>query len=209
MKIIATNKKAHFEYFILKKFEAGISLQGSEVKSIRAGNVSLKESFVVLKNGEAYINNMFIKNYDKTGNFKPDERRLRKLLLHKSEIQLLISKVAEKGLTVVPLSIYLDKQLVKLEIALCKGKLLHDKRKSIKDRDIERDIRRELKIKNGWHLLFKGGVLVSTSKHFAYWRVAGSSALLTKQKINAEKDSVTTSGQTTTYSFPRMAACYA
>ncbi|MBQ9785951.1 MAG: SsrA-binding protein SmpB [Clostridia bacterium] len=148
MKTIATNKKAHFEYFILKKFEAGISLQGSEVKSIREGNVSLKESFVIFRNGEAFINNMFIKNYDKTGVFKPDERRQRKLLLHKEEIANLTAKVAEKGLTVVPLSLYLEKHLVKLEIALCKGKLLHDKRESIKERDIQRDIRRELKAKN-------------------------------------------------------------
>ncbi len=145
MKIITTNKKAHFEYFILKKFDAGINLQGSEVKSVRAGFVNINDSFVLFRNGEAFINNMFIKNYEKTGNFKPDERRTRKLLLHKSEIISLSSKVAEKGLTVIPLSVYFDRKFVKIEIGLCKGKLLHDKRETIKKRDEERSLKRELK----------------------------------------------------------------
>ena len=146
MENITTNRKAHYEYFILKKYSAGLSLIGSEVKSIRAGNVNINESFVIFRNGEAFIHNMFIKTYEKSANFVPDERRTRKLLLHKSEILELSSKVAQKGLTVVPLALYFDKNFVKVEIALCRGKLLHDKRESIKQRDLQRNIRRELKV---------------------------------------------------------------
>lgn len=145
MENITTNKKAHFEYFILKKFEAGISLVGCEVKSIRNGDVNLNGSFVTLRNGEAFLHNMFVKTYDKTGNYKPEERRTRKLLLHKDEIENLASKSAEKGLTIVPLRLYFSRQNVKVEIALCRGKLLHDKRDAIKKRDLERNVRRELK----------------------------------------------------------------
>ncbi len=145
MKIIATNKKAQFEYFVLKKFEAGVSLTGSEVKSIRAGNVNIGESFVTFRKDEAFLHNMFVKTYENSTFFQTDERRTRKLLLHKSEIEMLTSKTAEKGLTVVPLKIYFSRQFVKIEIALCKGKLLHDKRETIKKRDLERDMRRELK----------------------------------------------------------------
>jgi len=147
MENITTNKKAHFEYFILKKFEAGISLVGCEVKSIRNGSVNLNEGFVTIRNGEAFLHNMFIKTYSMTGNYQPDERRTRKLLLHKNEIEDLSSKVAEKGLTIVPLRLYFYKQNVKVEIALCKGKLLHDKRDVIKKRDLEKTIRREFKEK--------------------------------------------------------------
>lgn len=147
MENITTNKKAHFEYFILKKFEAGISLVGSEVKSIRAGNVSINESFITIRKNEAFLHNMFVKTYEKTKNFVPDERRTRKLLLHKSEILELSSKVEQKGLTIVPLRLYLTGQYVKLEIALCKGKQLHDKRETIKRRDLEKNIQRELKMR--------------------------------------------------------------
>jgi len=145
MENITTNKKAHFEYFILKKFEAGISLVGCEVKSVRNGNVNLNDSFVTIRNGEAFLHNMFVKTYDKTGNYKPEERRTRKLLLHKSEIETLTSKSEEKGLTIIPLRLYFSRQNVKVEIAICKGKLLHDKRETIKKRDLEKSIRRELK----------------------------------------------------------------
>jgi len=141
MKTIATNKKAHFEYFIEEKYEAGIALEGSEVKSVREGSVSLADSFVFFKGNEAYINNMYIKTYVNTSSYKPDEKRARKLLLHKAEIVKLASKVKEKGKTVVPLKIYLDKNLVKVEIALCAGKHNYDKREVIKKRDIERDVR--------------------------------------------------------------------
>ncbi|MBR1925545.1 MAG: SsrA-binding protein SmpB [Clostridia bacterium] len=146
MENITTNRKAHYEYFILKKYSAGLSLIGSEVKSIRAGNVNINESFVIFRDGEAFIHNMFIKTYEKSANYIPDERRTRKLLLHKSEILELSSKVAQKGLTVVPLALYFDKNYVKVEIALCKGKLLHDKRESIKKRDLQRSIKREIKV---------------------------------------------------------------
>ena len=146
MENITTNRKAHYEYFILKRYSAGISLIGCEVKSIRAGNVNINESFVIFRNGEAFIHNMFIKTYEKSANFIPDERRTRKLKIQKNEIIELSEKVAQKGLTVVPLALYFDKNYVKVEIALCKGKLLHDKRESIKQRDLQRNIRREIKV---------------------------------------------------------------
>ena len=145
MKTITTNKKAHFEYFIEEKFEAGIALEGSEVKSVRAGNVSIVESFVFFKENEAFINNMYIKTYVNTGSYKPDEKRARKLLMHKTELIKLSSKVKEKGKTVVPTRVYLDKNLVKVEIALCTGKHMYDKREAIKKRDIERDERASAK----------------------------------------------------------------
>ena len=143
MKIITTNKRAQFEYFILEKFQAGIALVGSEVKSVRTNSVSINESFVYFRDGEAYISNMYIKNYPYSNIDKLDERRSRKLLLNKRELSYLIGKVSQKGLTVVPTKLYFDRQLVKVEIALCRGKQLHDKRETIKKRDIERDVMRE------------------------------------------------------------------
>lgn len=145
MESITTNKKAYFNYFILKKFVAGISLSGSEVKSIRAKNVSINESFITFRDGEAFVHNMFIKTYEKAKHFVLDERRTRKLLLHKSEINELSAKVMEKGLTVVPLSLFFQNNYAKLEIALAKGKLLHDKRETIKKRDLQKSVMRELK----------------------------------------------------------------
>ena len=145
MKVIATNKRATFEYFVLEKFTAGLSLQGAEVKSIRANKVSINDSFVVIRNGEAYIINMYVKTYEGAGNFAPEERRTRKLLLNKSEILKLQTAVSQKGLTIVPLKLFFDRSYVKLEIAICKGKKLYDKRKSIKERDTKRDVARELK----------------------------------------------------------------
>lgn len=145
MENITTNKKANFEYFVLKKFVAGLVLVGSEVKSIRGRSVSINDSFVTFRQGEAFVHNMFIKTYEKTKSFVPDERRIRKLLLNKSEIKELSEKVQQKGLTVVPTKLFFDKNLAKLEIALCKGKLLHDKRETIKKRDLQRSIQRELK----------------------------------------------------------------
>ena len=147
MKIIALNKRAAFEYFLLEKYEAGVVLTGSEVKSVRAASVSITEAFVFFKNGEAYINNMYVKTYENTSSSKQDERRERKLLLNKEEIVKLKSKAAEKGFTVVPTKLYLKDGLVKLEIALAKGKLLHDKRETIKKRDNEREAKREIKDK--------------------------------------------------------------
>ena len=145
MESIATNKKVYYNYFILKKYSAGICLVGSEVKSVRAKNISINESFVTFRDGEAFLHNCFIKTYEKSKYFVLDERRTRKLLLHKSEINELSQKVAEKGLTVVPLAIYFEKNLVKVEIALAKGKLLHDKRETIKRRDLQKSVMRELK----------------------------------------------------------------
>ena len=145
MKVIATNKRATFEYFVLERFTAGLSLEGAEVKSIRANKVSINDSYVVIRNGEAYIINMYVKTYQGAGNFAPDERRTRKLLLNKSEILKLQSAVSQKGLTIVPLKLFFDRSLVKVEIAACKGKKLYDKRKSIKERDTKRDMARELK----------------------------------------------------------------
>lgn len=145
MKVITTNKKASFEYFVLKKYVAGISLLGSEVKSIRQGHTSINEAFVLFRDGQAVVHNMYIKNYDNAGNYKPDEKRARVLLLNKAEIAALATKVAEKGFTVVPLNVFIDRNLIKMEIGVCKGKLLRDKRASIKQKDNERDVRRQLK----------------------------------------------------------------
>lgn len=145
MESITTNKKVYYNYFILKKYSAGICLIGSEVKSVRAKNININESFVTFRDGEAFLHNCFIKTYEKSKHFVLDERRTRKLLLHKSEINELSQKVAEKGLTVVPLAIYFEKNLVKVEIALAKGKLLHDKRETIKRRDLQKNVMRELK----------------------------------------------------------------
>ncbi len=145
MENITTNKKVNFEYFVLKRFVAGIALVGSEVKSVRNKSVSLRDSFVTFRHGEAFVHNMFIKTYEQTKSFAVNERRTRKLLLNKSEINELSEKVEQKGLTVVPTRLFFDRHLVKLEIALCKGKLLHDKRETIKKRDLQRSIQRELK----------------------------------------------------------------
>ncbi len=143
MKIIATNRRANYEYFILDKFVAGIVLVGSEVKSIRAGHAGILDAFVTIRDGEAYIVNMYVKTYEATSNFAPEERRTRKLLLNRSEIATISTAIQQKGLTVVPLKLYLDRSLVKLEIAVCRGKKLYDKRQSIKERDISRDMARD------------------------------------------------------------------
>lgn len=144
MRVITTNKRANFEYFVLDKFVAGLVLKGGEVKSVRAGHVSLNDTYVTIKDGEAYIINSYIKPYQ-FDRVPQDERRPRKLLLNRNELDYLSSQVATKGLTIVPTIMYFDGQLVKVEIALCKGKLLHDKRKVIKERDVRRNIERELK----------------------------------------------------------------
>ncbi|MFI3167666.1 MAG: SsrA-binding protein SmpB [Bacillota bacterium] len=145
MKTICVNKSAGFEYFIEERFEAGIMLVGSEVKSIRSGNVSIKESFIFIENGEMKVKNMHIAPYDKGSFFNEDPRRDRKLLMHKKEIIRLFSKIKEKGYTLVPLKMYFNSSLVKMEIGLCKGKQLHDKRNSIKEKDIKRDMERIMK----------------------------------------------------------------
>ena len=146
MKILAENRVARHEYFIDDTYEAGISLDGGEVKSVRAGSVNLRDSFCVIKNAEVFIKNMHIAVYDKSGAFNTsDSKRDRRLLLHKSEIRRLIGKVNEKGYTLVPLKIYLKQSLIKVEIGLCKGKHTYDKKQSIKERDLDRSARKDVK----------------------------------------------------------------
>ena len=143
MKVISNNKKAFFDYFVSDLVEAGIVLEGCEVKSVRAGGVSLVESFVVIKNGEMFLKNAYIKPYEKTSSFKPDERRTRKLLLNRSEILKFERMVKEKGFTLVATKVYFNKAgKVKVEVGLAKGKKLYDKRETLKEKAIKRDIER-------------------------------------------------------------------
>ncbi|MGN1222601.1 MAG: SsrA-binding protein SmpB [Christensenellales bacterium] len=141
MKVIQNNKRAYYEYFIEDTFEAGISLMGSEVKSVKNGHISISEAFVSLNNGEVFLKNAYIKPYEQTNNFSPDEKRIRKLLLNRQEIDKIQKKVAVKGYTLVPTKVYLKDNLVKVEIAVCKGKKLYDKRESIKQRDLSRQLK--------------------------------------------------------------------
>lgn len=146
MKIIAVNKSASFEYFIEEKFEAGIVLEGSEVKSLRAGKASLGESFCEIRGGEVFLKNMHIAIYDKSGAFSTrDSRKDRKLLLHKMEISKIVGRVNEKGYTLVPLKIYFKDALIKAEVALCKGKHTYDKKRTLMERDAKRAVDREVK----------------------------------------------------------------
>lgn len=145
MKVVATNRRANYEYFVLDKYVAGVVLVGSEVKAIRANSASITDAFVTVRDGEAYVVNMYVKGYSQANSFAPDERRTRKLLLNKSEIDALSTAIQQKGLTVVPLRLYFDRSFVKLEIAVCRGKKMYDKRQSIKSRDVSRDIARDVK----------------------------------------------------------------
>lgn len=143
MEIIANNKKAFHDFFISDCVEAGIALQGAEVKSIRKGGVSILDSFVVVKNGEMFLKNAYIKPYEKANVFKVDERRTRKLLLHKNEILKFERQVKEKGFSIMPTKLYINKDgKVKVEIGLAKGKKLYDKRQTLKDKAAKRDIER-------------------------------------------------------------------
>ncbi len=142
--VIATNKKAHFDYFIEEKFEAGIVLVGCEVKSARAGNVTLNDCFCFFDSGELILKNSYIAPYERGSYNNVDARRDRKLLLHKQEIRRLIGKVKEKGYTLVPVKMYFSGNLVKVEIGLGKGKHAYDKKQTIKERDINRSARREI-----------------------------------------------------------------
>lgn len=132
------NRKAYFDYFILKEIECGLVLTGTEIKSIRKGSVNLRDTYARIKNGEMYVINMFIAKYDDGNQFNHDERRQRKLLLHKKEIIKLGQEIKEQGLTLVPLKLYFKENHVKVLIGLCKGKKLYDKRETIKKRDLER-----------------------------------------------------------------------
>ena len=143
--IVATNRKAYHEYNILEQFEAGLQLKGSEVKSIREGKASLKQSYVLIRKGEAWLKGSHIASYSHTGFEGHEPVRDRKLLLHKREIQKINSKLAEKGLTAVPTKLYFKGGYIKLEFGLAKGKKLYDKRDSKKKRDVERDIKRAIK----------------------------------------------------------------
>lgn len=145
MKIITNNKKAYYDYFISDNLEAGISLQGSEVKSIRAGGISLNESYVKIIGDEVFLINCYIKPFEKSSAFVPDSKRMRKLLLKKQEISKLKQKVSEKGLTIVPLKVYLKGSLVKVEIGIGRGKKLFDKRATLKEKAVKREIENESK----------------------------------------------------------------
>jgi SsrA-binding protein len=147
MKIIANNKKARHDYFILESHEAGIKLLGSEIKSIRLGKVNINDSFVTFKDGEIYVNNLHISKYDFSNIFNHEETRPRKLLLHKNEILKLFSKTREQGLTIIPLKVYLKEGLCKLEIGLAKGKKDYDKRESLKEKDQQLRLKKILKVR--------------------------------------------------------------
>ncbi len=143
VKVVATNRKARFEYFLLETFEAGLALQGSEIKSVRAGQVSLSEAYIRVENGrEAWLVDAHIAPYVQASRFNHDPKRPRRLLLHRREIRTLWQAVRQKGMTIVPTRLYLKDGLAKLEIALARGKKLHDKREAIAQRDVEREIRR-------------------------------------------------------------------
>ena len=148
IKLIANNKKAYHDYFIEDKYEAGISLAGTEVKSLRMGKCSVKESFIRIEQGEVIIYGMHISPYEKGNIFNKDPLRVKKLLLHKYEINKLSGKVAEKGLTLVPLQVYFKEGKVKVEIGLARGKKLYDKRQDIARKDQRREAEKEFKVKN-------------------------------------------------------------
>lgn len=145
MKIVCTNKKAGFEYFILDRFEAGIKLTGTEIKSVRAGKCNINDAYVLIKENKPYIINMNIAKYDQGNIFNHDEFRSRELLLHKHETVKLATKVKLEGLAIVALKAYFDGSLLKIEIALCKGKKLSDKREVLKEKDSKRRIEKALK----------------------------------------------------------------
>ena len=146
MKIIATNKTATFEYFIEERYEAGIVLEGNEIKSIRNGNVNMNDSFCFIRGNTVSVKNMHVALYEKSDSFSTkDTRRDRKLLLHKSEIAKIAGKINRQGYTLVPLKLYFKGSLVKMEIALCKGKHTFDKKQSIAERDLKRSADREIK----------------------------------------------------------------
>lgn len=147
-KLIANNKKAYHDYFIEENFEAGIALHGTEVKSMRLGKCSIKESFIRIENGEVYVYGMHVSPYEKGNIFNKDPLRVKKLLLHRQEINRLAGKVAEKGLTLVPLQVYFKDGRVKVEIGLARGKKLYDKRQDIAKKDQRREAEKEFKVKN-------------------------------------------------------------
>lgn len=148
IKLVANNKKAYFDYFIEDKYEAGISLHGTEVKSLRSGKCSIKEAFMKIENNEIFIYGMHISPYEKGNIFNKDPLRVRKLLLHKFQINKISGQLAQKGYTLVPLQVYFKAGLVKLEIGLARGKKLYDKRQDIAKKDMRRETERDFKVKN-------------------------------------------------------------
>ena len=148
IKLIANNKKVYHDFFIEDTFEAGISLHGTEVKSLRMGKCSIKEAFVRIENGEVFVYGMHISPYEKGNIFNKDPLRVKKLLMHRYEINKLMGKIKEKGLTLVPLKVYFKGSLVKVEIGLARGKKLYDKREDIAKKDQRREAEKEFKIRN-------------------------------------------------------------
>ena len=145
MKIVSQNKKAYHDFFILDTYEAGIELKGTEIKSVRKVSVNLKDSFIRIKNDEAFIENMHIAPYEQGNRFNHEPLRTRKLLLHKKQIKKLQKEVKENGLTIVPTKLYFNTSKLKVEVALARGKKLYDKRQDLKEKDSKRDIERALK----------------------------------------------------------------
>lgn len=147
-KLVANNKKAYHDYFIEEKYEAGLALHGTEVKSLRLGKCSIKEAFIKIEQGEVFVYGMHVSPYEKGNIFNKDPLRVRKLLLHRSEINKINGKIAEKGFTMVPLKVYLKGSLVKVEIGLARGKKLYDKRQDIAKKDQRREAEKDFKVKN-------------------------------------------------------------
>ncbi len=147
-KLIANNKKAYHDYFILDTYEAGVSLHGTEVKSLRMGKCSIKEAFIRIENNEVYVYGMHISPYEKGNIFNKDPLRARKLLLHRIEINKMVGKMKEKGMTVVPLKVYFKGALVKIELGMAKGKKNYDKRETIAKKDQQREAQRDFKVRN-------------------------------------------------------------
>lgn len=148
IKLVANNKKAYFDYFIDEKYEAGIALHGTEVKSLRMGKCSIKESFLRIEKGEVFVYNMHVSPYEKGNIFNKDPLRVRKLLMHKYEINKIAGKLVQKGYTLVPLQIYFKGSLVKVEVGLARGKKLYDKREDIAKKDQRREAEKDFKVKN-------------------------------------------------------------
>lgn len=147
MKLVANNKKAYHDYFIEEKYECGIALHGTEVKSLRMGKCSIKEAFIRIENGEVFVYSMHITPYEKGNIFNKDPLRVKKLLMHKQEINKLLGKIKEKGYTLVPLQVYFSNGKAKVEIGLARGKKLYDKREDIAKKDARREAQREFKVK--------------------------------------------------------------
>ena len=147
-KTVAQNKKAYHDYFVLEEYEAGIELFGTEIKSIRQGKINLKDAWCNIVDGEIFVNGMHISPYDHGNIFNRDPMRVRKLLMHKKEIQKMVGKIAQKGYTIVPVEVYFKGSLVKVQVALAKGKKLYDKRQDIAKKDQRREAERDFKVRN-------------------------------------------------------------